>query len=172
MTLTETWLPVVGWEGLYEVSDQGRVRSLNRIIVTKHGVRKRHCGRILAGGKRDANGHLNVVLADDIHQTRQVHDLVLRAFYGSPPTGLIGRHINGKGSDNRLSNLCWDTCSQNAFDRVRHGTHHYTRRTHCGHGHEFTPENTMRRSDGNGRRCKKCWARIQRAARAKRKVAA
>lgn len=57
--------------------------------------------------------------------------------------------------DNRLTNLRWDSRSGNISDQVRDGTHNNARKTHCKWGHEFTPENTGKQSNG-GRRCITC----------------
>jgi hypothetical protein len=168
----ERWLPITGWEGLYEVSDQGRVRSLDRTVTTKHGVVKQHRGKILSPGKLNS-GHLVVNLRGHNHGMRCVHRLVLESFVGSCPEGMEACHDpDPTPSNNRLDNLRWDTHVENLADMRRAGRHHYSRRTHCKYGHEFTPENTMRRHDGDGRRCKKCWARIQRGVRARKRRAA
>jgi hypothetical protein len=82
-------------------------------------------------------------------------------------TGAKGRasasHINvvsiedrkGVKTNNHLRNLHWGTPSRNTLDSVRNGTHIYARKTECGNGHEFTPENT--RIDKRGARaCRTC----------------
>jgi hypothetical protein len=51
-----------------------------------------------------------------------VHSLVLLAFVGPCPDGMEARHLNGTPDDNRLENLCWGTPSENAADKLRHGT--------------------------------------------------
>ena len=55
------------------------------------------------------------------HVTVYVHALVLEAFEGPKPDGMEACHCNGIKSDNRLSNLRWDTRSSNNADRIRHG---------------------------------------------------
>ena len=117
--MMERWLPVVGYEGLYEVSDQGRVRSLSRRV---HNYTK--AGRILKPGRKlNKNGRLvalQVMLGRG--NTRRVHNLVLEAFVSVCPAGLEGCHNDGDPSHNILSNLRWDTHAANMADQVLHGT--------------------------------------------------
>jgi hypothetical protein len=115
---TETWKPVAGFEQLYEVSDIGRVRSLKRATATG-----------ILGGKelspeKTRNGYLRVRLSAFGGVARfSVHRLVLETFAGKAPEGSECRHFNGDRTDNRVSNLAWGSRSENAFDRVGHGTH-------------------------------------------------
>lgn len=93
--MSEGWLPVVGYEGLYEVSDRGRVRSLDRIVKRGSGtVRLR--GRVLkAGIQRSSDGHqtggrIVTLCRDGKRRTRLVHQLVVEAAVGTaitPPKG-------------------------------------------------------------------------------------
>jgi len=111
------WLPVAGYEGLYEVSSCGSIRSLPR--KTRTG---------LLGGRTlkpqiQKNGYHRVTLSRDGKSARLlVHRIVLCAFRGPCPAGQEARHLNGNAADNRVVNLAWGTRSENAFDRVRHGT--------------------------------------------------
>ena len=73
--------------------------------------------------------------------TRLVHRLVLEAFVGPRPEGMVARHLNGDPGDNRLENLAWGTQSENNYDKVRHGTHHNANKTHCPSGHEYRGDN-------------------------------
>lgn len=75
MSEQEKWLPVVGWEGLYEVSDFGRVRSLDR---TTAGGSRAVKGRMLKLHK-DQDGYLLTKLANGVALTRRVHLLVLKS---------------------------------------------------------------------------------------------
>lgn len=111
----ENWKPIPSYPG-YEASDLGRVRSVDRTVKTKNGVR-RYSGNILRPG-RMLSGHLSVALGKG--KSVCVHTAVLAAFVGPRPTGLEGCHNNGNPSDNRLSNLRWDTRSENMQEVARH----------------------------------------------------
>lgn len=168
----EKWLPVVGWEGLYEVSDQGRVRSLDRITYGRNGSTRVARGRILTPAT-GSTGYLTVSLSNrSHHKMRMVHILVAEAFIGARPAGHYCCHGDGVKLNNNLVNLRWDTPSGNMQDAVRHGTHFSTfrGRTHCIHGHEFTPENVMLRP--GGRRCRACHRRSTREGERRRRAAA
>lgn len=142
----EEWRPVVGFADYY-VSNLGRIKSTK---WTKP--------RIMKFG-RDPAGYpcVQLCVRNRIH-VRRVHRLVVEAFQGPRPEGYECRHLNGDKADNRLENLQWGTQSENALDRVRHGTHQWAKQTHCSKaGHEFTPENTyVRPSRPRSRACRAC----------------
>ncbi|WP_375292188.1 NUMOD4 motif-containing HNH endonuclease [Sphingomonas melonis] len=114
----ERWLPIVGYEGLYEVSDLGRVRSLDR--RDSRGNRIKGCMRKLGVMK---HGHLNVTLCKGGKmETRNVHRVVLETFEGPCPDGMECLHRDGVASNNHLTNLRWGTSLENSADAQRHGT--------------------------------------------------
>lgn len=150
-TEPETWKPVVGYEGLYEVSNLGRVKR----IAVGPGAR---AGRILKA-RRLNGGHLTLGLYRDGKREKfLVHRLVLLAFVGPCPDGMQGCHApDPDPSNNRLSNLRWDTQSENEFDKVKHGAHYLARKTHCLRGHELAPWNLSQGSLAQGMRgCLAC----------------
>lgn len=152
----EAWRPVPGFEGFYEVSDQGRVRSLARSWSTGFGTRCKPA--TLLHPHVGANGYKGLSLKVAGGQdTRNVHSLVAEAFIGPRPEDMDVCHENGDKTDNRVENLRYDTRNGNMRDQVRLGEHHGATKTHCTHGHEYTPENTLRNPWDNGRRrCKTC----------------
>lgn len=119
--MVERWLPVVGWEGLYEVSDLGRVRSVAHTTMRRDG--KRYTVAPLLRRQQLVRGYLVVGLVRaDLQTTDRVHRLVLTAFVGSCPEGQQARHLDGDRTNNRLTNLAYGTAAQNAADRAAHGT--------------------------------------------------
>jgi hypothetical protein len=121
---TEQWQPVAGFEGVYSVSNLGRVRSEPRVIVYATGKRINLRGRILRPATK-ARGHQSVCLYRGASAVRaHVHRLVLIAFVGEPPSPLHeGAHNDGEPKHNAVSNLRWATRSENHRDKVAHGTH-------------------------------------------------
>lgn len=112
--MVEAWKAVAGYEGLYEVSNAGRVRSLDRI--DRLGRKRR--GRIIRGG--DSKGYRNVLLSKDgTAFAVTVHRLVAHAFLAGHGNEI--RHLNGDRTNNRADNLAWGTAKDNANDRQQHG---------------------------------------------------
>lgn len=150
-THVERWLPIPGYEGSYEVSDRGRVRSLDRIVVRSDGREIRCKGKVLSQGVHP-KGYLGVRLCG---KTKKVHRLVLEAFVGPCPDGMECCHNNGIPGDNKLTNLRWGTRIENAADVRRHGRNPNINKTHCPKGHPYNAENTYRIPSG-GRGCVAC----------------
>lgn len=104
----EIWKPVLGYEGLYEVSDHGRVRSVERTIRDVRGREKHYQGQILQPGPSHGTPGVMVALSREGRVLgRMVGTLVATAFLGPRPAGTpVVRH-NGNPADNRLANLAW-----------------------------------------------------------------
>lgn len=134
----EEWRPVVGYEGRYEVSNLGRVRSVARnveIPATWRTVayRRKERGRLLSPGKtRKGYGRVNLE-----GKTFSVHRLVLEAFVGPCPDGMEGCHCDGDPSNNAIDNLRWDTRRSNWEDRRKHGNAVSTRKLSDGQVREI-----------------------------------
>jgi hypothetical protein len=112
----EQWLDIAGFEGSYQVSSWGRVRSLDRIVG-----RCRFRGRILRQTSTD--GYTAVTLSlSGVCCTRRIHRLVPLSFVGPCPDGMEAAHEDGVRSNNNVDNLRWDTKKGNQADRERHGT--------------------------------------------------
>jgi hypothetical protein len=150
--MEDTWLAVVGYEGLYEVSDQGNVRSVDRIVM-RGDVQVRRRGKVLNFAVM--KGYLSVDLCRYGKPRRvRVHTLVLTAFRGERPPGLMCCHGVGGQRDNRLENLRWDTASANSHDAIRDGTHSTASKTHCVREHKLVEPNLV--GPALGRMCKAC----------------
>ena len=160
---TEHWLPVPGAEGYYEVSDHGRVRSLNRTITRCDGRKMRCWGRDLKPWI-DEHGRLSVsICAPDKPNSPnriRISRLALLAFVGPAPEGTEGCHNDGDVSNNRIDNLRWDTHSANGLDRVRHGRDPGRNKTHCPRNHVLAEPNLEKAHWTKGfRTCLSCsWA--------------
>lgn len=114
--VAETWLPIPGYEGMYDVSDQGRVRSW----VHKNG---RRTNPYLMKSSASTRSYPVVQMhARGDSQAFYVHRLVLRAFVGPLPLGMQGAHLNGDPTDNRLVNLRYVTATENIAHKKLHGT--------------------------------------------------
>jgi len=116
------WKHIPGWEGWYEVSNQGVVRSLDRISTAGKNKAVWYAGKILAVPTTKKGYQLVVLSKPGCRVYRYVHRLVTEAFLGKPPYGLEVCHNNGVRADNRLENLRYDTRRNNALDRKAHGT--------------------------------------------------
>ena len=175
--IEEQWRAIPGHEDLWEVSDQGRIRSLDRIASAtgrgdgKYLVPGRVMKQQLQAGK-PTKQYLMVTLgcrgAGVAPKRIYVHQVVALAFIGPCPNGQVVRHLDDNQLDNRLANLAYGTPKQNMADQLVNTGHHYGDRTHCTNGHEFTPENIEWRTDApNSRRCIIC-AKARRRARHER----
>ncbi|WP_297478277.1 NUMOD4 domain-containing protein [Ferrovum sp.] len=118
--MSEFWKDVVGYEGRYEVSNYGRIKSL-----TFRG-HKRKVPKILKQAKDGFDGRLKVNLSPGKNNGRRkvlkVHHLVLAAFSGPRQAGNYGCHNDGDYLNNCATNLRWDTPKANQNDRLLHGT--------------------------------------------------
>lgn len=155
----EQWKPVVGYEDLYEVSDQGRVRSVRR-------------GNLLRPMPTTNGKYLVVDLYRGGKETRKmtrVHRIVAMAFIGPPADEALTDccHLDGDGHNNAATNLRWATHGDNLQDRIAHGTHPSATKTHCPAGHALVPGNLLAhplRTKGH-RVCKECKRQQSKSAR-------
>ena len=138
----ERWKPVTGYEGIYEVSSHGRVRSVDRTVTRSDGRVHRYKGKVLSAGLSKRGGYPLVSLyTQGKNQSHYVHSLVAEAFIGTRPSGTEVCHNDGDPTNNHVDNLRYGTSSDNELDKVRHGTHYNAAKTHCPLGHELFTEN-------------------------------
>lgn len=108
----EKWLPIKGYENYYEVSNIGRVKSLNRVIIKKNGRRNSVKEKILKQNKHD--GYLYVSLTKNCkYKYLTVHRLVAEAFIPNSENKPTVDHINTVRTDNRVENLRWCSYKEN-----------------------------------------------------------
>jgi hypothetical protein len=144
----ELWRPVVGFERLYEVSNHGNVRSVDRVIIRNDGMRIRLSGRQLSSWGK----YPTVSLGRGVR--RRVHHLVLEAFCGPRPSDMQSCHYDDAPINNIAVNLRWDTASANIADQIRNGRHHNSSKIRCKRGHLLVAPNL--RGSHPGRACIAC----------------
>ena len=150
------WRDIPGYEGYYQVSNNGDVRSLDRKIINRLGHELSLKGRQLRP-KKDYEYFRVELNAHGKPKLFSIHRLVLLAFVGEMPEGMQCRHLDGDAGNNNLSNLAYGTASENQLDRVRHGTHPESIKTHCPRGHVLKSPNLTAGGVRKGKRiCLAC----------------
>ena len=114
--MEEVWKDIPGYEGLYQVSNLGQVKSLPRVVRARGLGKRKPPERLLHPG-RCRSGHLYVNLRKDgsTHHS-EIHRLVMLAFVGPCPKGLEVCHNDSNPKNNRLDNLRYDTHLNNMID--------------------------------------------------------
>ncbi len=112
--MIEEWKDVIGYEGLYQVSNYGRVKSLGRYVNSGHpGSKPRFKPEKILTTKYHPEGYIqNEFYKDGKKILRKVHRLVAIAFLGNHED-MVVNHIDGNKSNHRLDNLEWCTTSEN-----------------------------------------------------------
>lgn len=158
------WRAVVGFEGRYEVSDDGQVK-----VLAGPGRGRFNTDRLVKIHK-DSPGYPRVILYPGGGRrglAKRVHILMLEAFIGPKPDGALGLHVDDDRNNNRISNLHWGTKSDNSFDMVRNGNHNNARKTHCKWGHPLSGANLI--ATPRQRACRECARRRNAEYTAKRR---
>ena len=120
----ETWKEIQGYEGLYEVSNYGQVRALERTVTNKHGMPQRYPAKLLKFDVSDSgtSKYYRATLCKD-HTTKKyfVHRLVAEAFIPNVGGKPFINHIDNDGTNNQSSNLEWCTHSENMLHAQKQG---------------------------------------------------
>ncbi len=112
--MEEVWKPVFGFEGLYEVSNLGRVVSIKQTADAR--VKRPKAVFV------DRNGYHRMLIWRDGHgYTRSIHRLVAEAFFGPRPNGMVINHLDGDKNNNTPENLEFVTCARNSRHAVEMG---------------------------------------------------
>ena len=116
MDTKERWRPIKGFEGRYEVSSLGRVKSLSRAKHIPNGEVRLSTEKILKLGKNPCGYCLAFLYKNNKRKAAQVHRLVANAFIDNPNGLRQVNHIDGDKTNNAVSNLEWCSCK----DNIRH----------------------------------------------------
>jgi len=162
----EEWRPVVEWEGLYEVSSLGRVRSQGRNVHARKrkdgtpGTPWFKDGRNLKPYPDIRQGYLKVKLQDTGSriQTVSVHRIVAIAFIPNPEGKPDVLHWDDVKTNNRVENLRWGDDTDNQRDSTRNGSQRNGNwyKESCPKGHPYDDLNTYRNPNTGYRQCRKC----------------
>lgn len=118
---TEIWKDVVGYEGIYQVSSLGRIKSLSRYVNRNDGHRRLTPEKILISAK-NYKGYMGIALIKDGQKYRTtVHRIMAKAFIPNPENKCDVNHINGIKDDNRIENLEWSTRTENVIHAYKLG---------------------------------------------------
>ena len=120
--MEEIWKDIPGYEGRYQASTFGRIRSLDRCVVNVNGGKRLMRGRVLRPAASPASGsdHLRVVLGHG-QPGSTVHSLVALTFLGPRPEGMEVRHLDGNAQNNHVDNLAYGSRRENVLDVMRIG---------------------------------------------------
>jgi hypothetical protein len=156
MTNSEEWRPVPGYEGRYEASDHGNVRSVGFYMRNPHGTQTWKPGRTLKPTPH-RQGYRMVTLIDESGKRRsiKVPRVVLLTFVGPPPPGKEDAlHGDDDPTNDHLGNLRWGDQSENSYDSVENDCHPQSRKRRCIRGHLLVAPNLV--PSAAGRQCLAC----------------
>lgn len=125
---SEEWKSVVGYEGFYEVSSFGNVRSIPRSVGHNFGGLKKLSGTLLEISYLPGGYAIVSLSKDGVVSKGRVNRLVLQAFRGGNEPHAC--HEDNNPSNNRLDNLRWDTAKGNEADKIANGTTNRGERNH------------------------------------------
>lgn len=140
--MKENWKDLVGYEGYYQVSDKGRVRTVDRVLVKSNGVKQPRKGKVSKLGS-DKNGYNTIILWKQGKGTfSRVCRLVAITFIHNAENKPTVNHKNGIRNDDRVDNLEWMTHSENSQHSFDTGLQ-YNEQGEKHHGSKLTEEDVL-----------------------------
>lgn len=133
--MDEVWRDIPGFEGYYQASSEGSIRSVDRIINKSNGVQNKKTGKVLKQDLHKSNRFTVVLSKQSNTKTYFVHRLVYLAFYGDIPCGKVVNHKDENPQNNKLENLNllsqkenlnWGTRNQKLSENRKKTVYQYT----------------------------------------------
>jgi hypothetical protein len=151
------WRDISGYEGSYQVSNDGRVKSLARVVIRKDGRKQSVVEKILSASLND-KGYLHLsLLKNGKRKSAFIHKLVAITFIENPNGYRVVRHLNDIKTDNGVDNLAWGNHRDNTLDSIRNGRHATANRETCSRGHKYSEYGYyISATRPNSRYCKEC----------------
>jgi hypothetical protein len=118
--MEEIWKDIKGYEGIYQISNKGRVRSLDRTINTKNGTRNK-LGVIRSSYVNDTGYTVVALTVNKKRKVYSIHRLIGIHFIPNPENKITINHKNGIKTDNRIENLEWNTYKENNLHAFANG---------------------------------------------------
>lgn len=119
--MEEIWKDITGFEGLYQVSDLGRIKSLDRITKNYHSGDRYEKGKYLKPGNSHSGYKLIVLHKNGISRTFRLHRIVAQHFIDNHNNKPQINHKDGIKSNNAISNLEWCTAKENISHAFKNG---------------------------------------------------
>ena len=117
----EIWKDILGYEGSYQISTHGRVKSLDRYVVYSNDSVRFYKGKILKQSHNNQGRPQVVLKRNSKSHTFSVQHLMSYAFMGERPKGYVICHNDGNMLNNNIENLRYDKIRENSIDMYRHG---------------------------------------------------
>ncbi|QPO16752.1 HNH endonuclease [Mycobacterium phage KashFlow] len=158
----EEWRDIPGYEGYYQASNLGRIRSLTRKVTQRHPngtstITRTYEGRVLVTAPYSGERKRVRLSCEGVQEQKSVAVLVALAFHGVPKPGKDwALHRNGNMFDDRADNLYWGDQVDNMQDAIRHGTHYGRFKTQCRNGHDLRGPNLQWNATLGSRYCRAC----------------
>lgn len=145
--MVEEWKDIKGFEGFYQVSNTGKIKALERLVVNNGGLQHKH-ERILKHNISKSNSHCLVVLCKEGKTyPRLVHRLVAESFIPNPENKPNVDHIDTNPENNNVDNLRWVTQKENCNNPLTLKHSSEARKGHPYYGRPLTSEERKKISD-------------------------